>query len=443
MAGLGESSEVGKGYMADERYLYARCGLRGALRTPHEWTQIRGAPGDTDQVSRARSMADARRKKSSSQTQKATVHPAQAVSQSIRRQERRHAPIDLRSPSPCPPPRYKLDRTHPSFSYAAALSPSPDDTSCMELPASRSTRQESTDFELIDDEIGPDIGAIIRNAARVLCPTTSKIPRTPASKTIHPQPHSTTSVTSRVLHLDREGPITPTPISQLANKLSFSPTWKTINEPEKAAIAYDTGNDADMEMDELDSSSDEETLASKAQRRRTTKRLQKSGNREQRDEETREKQPEKATLTRDVLLADVAPLVPPQEQSKVCFGLVSRRVTADLQLGTAPSLLLGRIEAKELPGVADGPLPSSAPTTQIQPLQPNAEYEEDRRSAGSDRTAPIAWSSDEEEIEQQIRSPSPSFASSVTAESEVPMGWTEKPYGVRAFVSSWLGGRRV
>ena len=428
--------------MADERYLYARCGLRGALRTPHEWTQIRGAPGDTDQVSRARSMADARRKKSSSQTQKATVHPAQAVSQSIRPQERRHAPIDLRSPSPCPPPRYKLDRTRPSFSYAAALSPSPDDTSCMELPAARSTRQESTDFELIDDKTGPDIGAIIRNAARVLCPT-PKIPRTPESTLILPQPHLTTSVTSRLLHLDKEGPVTPTPISRPTKKSSVSPTWKTINEPEKAAIAYDTGNDADMEMDELDSSSDEETLASKAQRREMTKRLRRGGKQTQRDEKSKEKEPEEPTLITGVLLADVASPIPPPVQPKVCFGLMSRESSADLQLSAAPSAQYDRTEARELQAVADNHQPGTSQAAQIRPLQPNAEHEEEKRSVWSDSTAPIAWSSDEEEIEQQIRSPSPSFASSVTVESEVPMGWTEKPYGVRAFVSSWLGGRRV
>lgn len=313
----------------------------------------------------------------------------------------------------------------------------------MELPASSSTRQESTDFELIDDEIGPDIGAIIRNAARVLCPTTSQIPRTPDSTRIPPQPHSTTSVTSRLLHLDREGPVTPTLISRPTKKSSVSPTWKTINKPQKEAIAYDTGNDADMEMDELDSSSDEETLASKAQRKGMTKRLRRGGKQIQRDEETKEKEPEEARFKTGVFLSDVAPPVPPQVQPKVCFGLMSRESSADLQLSAAPSVQYDRTEARALQAVADVHLPSTPPAAQIRPLQPNAEHEEDKRSVWSDRTAPIAWSSDDEEIEQQIRSPSPSFASSVTAESEVPMGWTEKPYGVRAFVSSWLGGRRV
>jgi hypothetical protein len=347
--------------------------------------------------------------------------------------------IDLRTPSPSLDRVVGLATPRREFSYAAALSPETSPS-----PPARFLERFHNGKSTIDvnneSDIDPSLDAMFRATAALLQPApvtpqrSSQLPLTPASLSESVHSVSDLPKTHQRVH-SRCGTPCPNPRSiNATSRNPVSPTWRTINAVEaEAAVAnmQNEGNTADDEVNELESSSEEEEA-------RAT-RL--GGNHKKREKDVVEKGKLRGEIQRrrGFLFSHVPPIEvvrtkPPVFATQLEPAPLPQR---RLQPRHPASMLehLHSLAAKKNP-IAEPPARASDDTDfpfadSFPRLLAVPGRLEDFRSIISDHTALVAWSSDEEaQVEMQIRSPSLSSTASEWTKGGVK--WSEKPFGVRA-----------
>jgi len=210
------------------------------------------------------------------------------------------------------------------------------------------------------------------------------------------------------------------------SKLPISPTWKTINSIEGGSVANNpmvSSNSADDQLDELDSTTDEEIPLRKVKERKMR----------QKRKEVQDKGKEKVGR---FLFSHVPPVRLQLSKQTLGVGLNrsppnSAQTQCDKQL--SPIITRGGWNIEPTPACSSE---NDFEIVKTIPARPTSADDHDHRSFVSDITAPDFWSSDEE-VEKQIRSPSPS--STITVRSGERARWEEKPYGVRAYAGGLRG----